>query len=49
VTGGAISTTSADEVTGTADPGWRFPILLYLAVLAVLLVVSWQTTAHVSS
>ena len=29
------------------DGGWRFPVVLYATVLAVLLVVSWQTTAHV--
>lgn len=47
MTGGATSTTTADEVAATADPGWRFPVLLYVGVLAVLLVVSWQTTAQV--
>lgn len=30
-----------------AEPGWRWPLLVYGAVLAVLLVVSWQTVAHV--
>lgn len=29
------------------DPGWTTPIVLYLVVLAVLLVVSWQTITHV--
>ena len=33
--------------TSTAPPGWRVPILLYGSVLAVLLLVSWQTTSRV--
>jgi hypothetical protein len=33
--------------TSTADPGWRWPILLYGTVLVVLLLVSWQTIAQV--
>ena len=29
------------------DPGWRYPVLVYGVVLAVLLLVSWQTIDRV--
>jgi hypothetical protein len=40
-------TTASTATTGArSDEGWLPPLLAYAAVLAVLLVVSWQTTLH---